>query len=202
MPTASERARAEKQGWMNLAGLAAPPSEKDVVVFYDPAPDLRRRGIADDDLASLARFASGLCEAEARGWEEEDRDVATRAYEERRFLVGDRIIAWAVPWLDAVGAHEERDFLLDRGDEMRVAPILPGREGLQPAGEDSFGSLRQGIGMVDSLWSGAVTFDSPPDYLKAATKWEALAAEHPGSAQLWTDLAERARRSAGQRGTM
>lgn len=210
MPTASEHARAEGARWERLASdwADSPASEKSIVVFYDPHADLERRGLVwghrfgDDSLSSLAMFAAGLCHAEADAWESDSPDVSTRAYEDRRFLLGDRIIHWAVPWLDAVGARQDRDFLLELGDEMKVAPLLPGREGLQASGEDSFGPVDKGPGVIESLWSGAVVLDPPPDpaghYRTAASRWEALAAAHPGSAQLWTDLAARASDTAAR----
>ncbi|MGB8360513.1 MAG: hypothetical protein WCE80_03870 [Acidimicrobiia bacterium] len=231
MPTASELALEERDLWFDLAGRWSrryspevwddrPPTEAAVVVFFDPMPDLSRRAsvwghdLPGADLASLAAFASALADLEGDSWSSEKPDLATRAYETRRFLLGDRVIHWAVPWLDAVGrsypahhdaAHHDRDALLGLADVMRVAPELPGAEGLQVAGEDSFGptEIVAGEAWVGSLWSGALTLDGMSEmgdsaefYVAAATKWAELADRRPGSAQLWLDLAARARRTA------
>ena len=229
MPTASERALSEAADWQRLAGhwdseetpdvwADRPPREKDVVVFYDPGEDLNKRvgdwghRLPDHDLASLAGFAAALARTEAEGWDSGAGDIATRAYEARRFLLGDRVLHWAVPWLDAVGqsyaryrdhAHTDRDFLLNLADEMRVAPTIPGREGLVAEGEDSFGPLDTNAdrdAWVSSLWSGDLTLrptgDLATTYESAATRWRAFAVRHPGSAQIWTDLADRATTTA------
>lgn len=229
MPTASERALTEAAGWQRLAGhwgsqetpevwADRPPREKDVVVFYDPREDLDKRvgdwghRLPDHDLASLAQFAAALAGTEAEGWDSGAGDIATRAYEARRFLLGDRVLHWAVPWLDAVEqssakhrghAQADRDFLLNLADEMRVAPAIPGREGLVAEGEDSFGPLDTNANQdawVSSLWSGHLilgpTEDLATDYRAAATRWRAVAVRHPGSAQIWADLADRATTTA------
>jgi len=197
-PTASEIARAEAAGWVELARhwTESGPTETAVVLFYDPKTDLERRasewGYTMDgvDLSALALFAAGLATTEAEAWEEETLDVATRAYEARRFLLSDRIIHWAVPWLIAGGADDDARFLLDLGDVMKVAPKLPGSEGLQIEGEDSFGPITH----IDGLLSGWVGNSVPPD--NVTRFWNNLAADHPGSAQLWLDLAARADRSS------
>ena len=232
MPTATERALAEKELWAGLGDHwsheAVPelwadrsPTEVDVVVFYDPAANLNRRAgewgheLPGHDLSSLASFALGLAAAEADAWETGTRDIATRAYEARRFLLADRMVHWAVPWLDTVGrdndshretAHSDRDILLAFGDEMRVAPLTPGREGLHVEGEDSFGPLdhnqRNLPDWIRSVWSGAIVLkaDSSSDLVglfeDAANRWSQLASDHPGSAQLWVDLSERAARTS------
>lgn len=249
MPTASERSAAEADRWSRLAGRWGeesakglwddrPPTERAVIVFYDPVRDLAKRAagwgyeLAGPDLGSLALFAAALARAEAEGWQSGIGDVATRAYEARRFLLADRILHWAVPWLDATGrwypqfsdsTRDDRDFLLDLADDMRVAPTAPGSEGLVVEGEDSYGRIGR-IGDVDrwisSLWSGhlmlsaewdgisdagrggpsseaplgAITGgDLAPLYQAASNRWAEVAERHPGSAQIWTDLAERAR---------
>lgn len=227
MPTASETARAEVQRWEELASHwtpasapdlweTRPPIEREVVVFHDPTDDLHRRGrdwnhkFPEHDLSSVAVFAAGLARAEADAWESDSPDVATRAYEERRFLLGDRVIHWVVPWLEAVRlqyegyaptAESDRDFLLDLGDEMRVAPQLPGSEGLVLDGHDSFGPIEhdhEHHRHLHSLWSGALVIhlhegvDLARYYADSALRWEALALTRTGSAQLWTDLAQRA----------
>ena len=193
MPTASESAHIEAEGWVELAGhwTSEKPAEFDVVVFHDPSDDLNRRAAAwgyrlpSADLSALSLFAAALASKEAEAWEEGTLDLATRAYESRRFLLSDRIIHWAVPWLIAVGADDDLRFLLDLGDEMRVAPQLPGTEGLQLSGEDSFGP----IGEIGGLLSGWVGESEPPENLSRF--WKELAADHPGTAQLWLDLAAR-----------
>jgi hypothetical protein len=206
--TAPERARAEADRWVELARhwTESGPTETAVVVFYDPKTDLERRasdwGHTFDavDLSALALFAAGLAITEAEAWEEETLDVATRAYEARRFLLGDRIIHWAVPWLEAMQARSDCGFLLDLADEMQLAPQLPGREGLQAHGEDSYGPIGVGVGDTRSLWSGAVILKSPDDpvhlYRQASARWDELAQARPGSSQLWADLSERAAASA------
>lgn len=237
MPTASETSFEEAERWSRLAanwnrGAAGevwedrPPTEREVVVHFDPADDLNRRAsrwehsLEGHDLAALGHFAAALAQTEAEDWKSGTGVVATRAYEARRFLIGERIIHWAVPWLDTVGrcypehrdrALPDRDFLLDLGDEMRVASLVPGREGLVLEGEDSFGPLGAGedrVLDVRSLWSGHVVLDvtvgrlekggSPTRdlallYGVAAHRWQLMARTHPGSAQIWVDLATRAR---------
>jgi hypothetical protein len=242
MPTASDRSFAEARRWSSLARRWGqeqapvvwndrPPTEKAVVRYFDPVEDLadkaRRSGHQLDDvsLPSLAKFASGLAESEGNHWANGDADLATRAYEARRFLIGDRIIHWAVPWLDAVGrcypgfredAHADRDFLLEIADEMRVEPVIPGREGLVLEGEDAFGRTEPRDEMEDwlsSLWSGHLMLDatwvslrSEGDepgfedlaflYEAAASRWRGVAGRHPGSAQIWIDLSARASSTA------
>lgn len=242
MPTASERSFAEARHWSGLAKRWAqeeahamwedrPPTEKAVIRYFDPVEDLaekaRRSGyqLEDETLSSLAGFAAELAESEGRHWENGDADLATRAFEGRRFLVGDRIIHWAVPWLDAVGrcypgfrepAHADRDFLLEVADEMRVDPMIPGREGLVIEGEDAFGRIELVDEMnrwLSSLWSGHLILGatwaslrsegSEPSleelallYEAAASRWLGVADRHPGSAQIWVDLAARASRTS------
>ncbi len=232
MPTATEKALAEQELWVGLADhwshemvprlwADRPPTEVAVVVFYDPADDLNRRAgkwghqLPGNDLSSLASFAAGLARAEADGWETGARDIATRAYEARRFLLADRVVHWAVPWLDAVGrSHDthrqtalaDRDVLLALADEARVAPPIPGPEGIRVDGEDSYGPIDHPTpdlpGWKRSLWSGVIVLKSdPPSELAgffedAANRWTQLATDHPGSAQLWIDLSQRAKRSS------
>lgn len=231
MPTATESAQAERELWAGLVhhwseevvpDLWADrvPTEVDVVVFYDPAEDLSRRAgewghrLPGNDLSSLASFAAGLATAEAEGWETGARDIATRAYEARRFLLADRLVHWAVPWLDTVGlghqihrktALADRDILLALADEARVAPLIPGREGIHVDGEDSYGQTDPGSNLSEwerSLWSGAIVMksDSQPDlaglFEDAAKRWAEFASDHAGSAQLWLDLSQRAVRSS------
>ena len=241
MPTASERSFAEARRWAGLAKRWCreeadvlwddrPPTERDVIRYFDPIEDLaekaRRSGyqLEDPSLPSLAGFAGDLADSEGRHWRDGDADLATRAYEARRFLVGDRIIHWAVPWLDAVGrcypdfredAHGDRDFLLEVGDDMRVEPLLPGREGLLVEGEDTFGRIHpvdDSNQWLHSLWSGHLMLEATWASLRnegaepycdelallydiAASRWLGVAERHPGSAQIWTDLSGRAQRT-------
>ena len=235
-PDAAGAAEADAGTWAELATAwreeerpgrwaERPPREAAVVVFHDPAEDLARRAAAwghelpGVDLGHLAAFAAGLARVEAEAWRSGAGDVAMRAYGERRSLLGDRILHWAVPWLDAVArrhrlaiARRHRDLLLALGDEHRPAPRLTGGEGLHPPGEDSFGPVEPALPLGDllrSLWSGAVLLgpvphDPAPGYAAAARRWRRLAARHPGSAALWWDLAERAsstaRRVVAERG--
>ena len=195
MPTASSAARTESLRWVELAERNRhSPTEKEIVVVHDPAADLQRRAhewgyvLEGFALSSLAEFAGALAHTEAEAWDDGSLDVATRAFDARRRLLGDRIIHWAVPWLLAIGADEDARFLLEVGDEMRVAPSLTGHEGLMVSGEDSFGPLGQRGG----IWSGWVGEDKRPDDL--VRFWTDLAGSHPGSARLWYDLAARASR--------
>jgi hypothetical protein len=155
-----------------------PPVEAEVVVFFDPAEDLGRRAgswghrLPDTTLWSLASFGAGLAMAEARAWERDEPHVATRAYADRRFLLGDRILHWSVPWLDAAGrcypeyrdtAHRGRELLLRLADRLRPAPDLGATAGLTAPGEDTFGPLTLDVPLGDwvrSLWSGAVVLDA------------------------------------------
>lgn len=237
MPTATEEAAAERDFWADLSGRWTdshapelwndrPPTETSVVVFFDPIEDLERRarrwghGLAGADLASLSEFAAGLASVEARSWSQDAPQTATQAYEARRFLVGDRLIHWAVPWLDSVGrcfpmhrlaAHDDRDRLLEIAETMRVAPATASREGLYMEGEDSFGPME--IPASDmwfrSLWSGDLIFDTTLGsmseaatsdltvlYEVSAGRWDGFAERYPGSAQIWLDLSERAVRTA------
>ena len=221
-----------------------PPIEAAVVGYYVPDDDLERRArywgyeFGERDLADLCRLGAALAKAESEAWERDEPHVATRAYADRRFLIGDRLLHWAVPWLDAAArcypnqravAEPARLTLLELGDRLRPAPVLTaGTEGLFAPGEDSFGPTEPPAPLPDfllSVWSGRVvmktTLDSlggtplgdrtapidwfsDPDmralirvmYEVAAPRWERMAAEHPGSARLWLDLAARSRRTA------
>lgn len=252
-PLAAETAAQEAAIWMEVARSwhpgrqpieDVPPNERAVVRLYDPRSELQRHGrqwgyeFITADLSDLARFAAALARTESEAWATDRGHLATRAYQERRFLLGDRILHWAIPWLDAV-SHEypavagtataTKDRLLDLADHHRPAPALAGSEGLVVPGFDGYGPLNQDIPferLLISIWSGTVllnshlaevfgeqvdrdrlppTWDSHPGaraalesgYIAAADRWDRLAVQRPGSAQLWRDLANRARRTAG-----
>lgn len=213
----------------SLVGIHPSPTEAEVVRFFNPHEDLQRRAgrwqheLPDHELGSIALFAGGLALAEAAAWDGDQPDVAARAFTDRRHLVADRLIHWAVPWLVAVGQARpdlaiDSSFacrsLLDIGDKLRVAPGLGGHEGLVPPGEDLYGPIDSGRPLADlvrSVWSGAVLIDPgslhdgssrrPRDvaaehYREAARTWSGLAETHVGSAGLWRDLASRATRTA------
>jgi hypothetical protein len=205
--------------WSEMVWTARPPTELATVVFFDPSDDLDGRAgdwghrLERHDLAGIARFAAALADTEASAWEDDHPDVATRAYDTRRRLVGERIIHWAVPWLDAVGsgypehpadAKHDRDLLLHIGDEMRVAPEASRAEGLVVPEQDSFGPVSVDVPLNElllSLWSGLVLFDDTSEpladrYVTAERRWRDLAEQHPGSAALWLDLAARAHGTA------
>ncbi|NND85277.1 MAG: hypothetical protein HKN46_09040 [Acidimicrobiia bacterium] len=132
---------------------------------------------------------------------------------DRRFLLGDRILHWAVPWMIAVGepASDALDALLRLGDLHRPEPELSGNEGLTPPGEDRFGPLEPVP--LSSMLVGAVVLESVADdwgttrdglragevpdaaipWLRGhVDMWGRLRSAHPGSAALWRDLAGRA----------
>ncbi|MGI9649005.1 MAG: hypothetical protein ACR2OI_10840 [Acidimicrobiia bacterium] len=159
-----------------------PASEAAVVRFYQPDQDLERRArhwgyqFADGDLADLCRLGAALALAEADGWRRDEPHIATRAYEDRRFLLGDRLLHWAVPWMDAAArchpaehpvAEPARLTLLELGDRLRPAPALTaGTEGLFAPGEDSYGPLEPRADTADfllSVWSGRVLMKATID---------------------------------------
>ncbi len=196
-----------------------PVTEADQVVFHDPGPDLDARArkwghtLPDHGLVSLALFAGALAETEKRSRVDGVPDVATRAFSDRRHLLGDRIAHWAVPLLARVEQHDTdrkaarsaRIELLDIGDVLRPAPALTAAEGLHVPGEDSYGPVDLDVGLVElasSLWSGAspgeqrLPGDLEPDrFENAATMWGRLAADHEGTGRLWLDLEARCRRT-------
>jgi hypothetical protein len=242
--SATRRAAEERDRWVDVVELCRtlidhgvdPAPFELTCTGFDPSEDLIRRAgrwqhqLENGGLVGLARFAAGLAQAESDAWKTEDGVTATKAFEDRRFLLGDRIVHWAVPWSDAAGrchhpirqaAHGIRDHLLVIGDEMRVAPILTGDEGLHAPGEDSLGPIAVGLpsrlgllgsgtilfsATIDSLTSGAmmnptptpeeltprIRFDLGVHYRAVAARWRRMAAEHQGTARLWRDLAARA----------
>ncbi len=199
---AASAARAEAAAWVALARDPATSglTEAGVVGVYDPRADLERRAgdwgypLGAGDLADLCRFAAALAVAEAEAWQADEPHVATRAYEARRFLAGDRILHWAVPATE--GAAAER--LLDLGDLLRPAPALAGGEGLYPPGEDAYGPL-EAEAPAGSLWSGAVGIEPTAEaYAEAVAGWRRLAAAHQGTGALWLALAARAERTAAR----
>lgn len=184
--TAGDTARAEAASWSEIHDLARhlaeavtdPLPDERAVTGVDVADDLARRAdrwghrMPDTGLAELARFAAALAVTEAEAWERDDAIVATRAFEDRRFLFSDRIVHWAVPWADVAGrchpdarSHGDRlrDLLLDLGERLRPAPLLTGPEGLHPPGEDAYGPLEGSADLAGSLRSlhcGTVIFDA------------------------------------------
>lgn len=187
MPTASERAASEAEGWDRLTRWGAlkvpdlyadrPACEREVVIFFDPSQDLARRAETvgaqlSGDLDGLARLGSLLAVSEAEAWQGDVPDAAMRAFHDRRNLVGDRILHWAVPWLDAVGrcypiyrvdAHADRDWLLELAEEMRILPDFAHGEGLTLPGEDSYGPAEVEVPWtkwIRSIWSGRLVLDA------------------------------------------
>lgn len=199
------------------------PAEALVMDVHNPAPDLQRRAMQwshefrTGELPELLAFGAGLVRAEVEAGDREQPDIMTRARDDRRFLLGDRVLHWAVPWLDAAGAGSVLAALLQLGDHHRPEPELTGSEGLTVPGEDCFGSLVPAP--LSSLLCGGVVFDSTAgewgttraglragvfpakarEWLQQrAERWERLRADHPGSAAFWRDLARRARVTAGR----
>lgn len=224
--TASRRAAEETERWIDIAaacreirshGVVPAPREL-ACTGFDPHTDLAQRcrrwghHMSDAGLAELARFAAGLAQIESESWEVGDAVTATRAFEERRFLLGDRIVHWAVPWADEVDrSHESlslpassiRDSLLDLADRMRVAPLLTGAEGLFPPGEDSIGPTSsptpRRIGMLASgavltsktmrsLTEGAVRDAGPGIELLSPEHRSRLATHYRASAYHWMSM--------------
>ena len=229
--SAADAAAAEAASWIKLSADWSPDrraeiwsirsaSERSVIPQVDPRADLERRArrwsypLGDGDLADLARLAAALARTEAEMWAAGDGVVATQAYEERRFLAGDRIVPWAVPWLRAVAEHysnlrRETDasisILLETGELHRLAPVLTGEEGLNAPGHDGYGPADAPAGLADrlnSLWGGLVVFqpqsadDPVARYAVAADEWRSLANRYPGTARYWFDLARRAELTA------
>lgn len=219
---ASLSAAAESEEWLEIAealdvvtqGLGA--ASELALTGFDPSHDLEKRTrrwshvLVDHSARSLALYAAGLARAESDAWARDEPIIATQALSDRRFLFGDRLVHWVVPWLLPVARGGEAlaqtassivDRLLALGDRHRPAPALTGSEGLFPPGHDSIGVLTDVVD-VTSLLSGWVfrhepSSDPAPMYGAAVQIWRALAVDHAGTSQLWLDLSMRARRSAG-----
>ena len=186
MSGASEAAARDLVAWHRLldqADAVLPVAREWTVTGFDPYEDLNRRGrwwshrFPSDRLPDVLAFGVALSAAEGGAWRSNDPVVATRAFEDRRFLLSDRLIHWVVPMtFVSGGADSIRDGLLALGDRLRVAPLLTGDEGLHPPGEDSFGPL-----------ASSLHLDLGP-----ADRWIGLQRAHPGTARLWRDLAARA----------
>lgn len=210
----AERWSAKAAG-LASGGLAA--TEAAVIPEADIAGDIERRAagwshrLETSDFSELATFAAALAEAESSAWGTGDGSVATRAYADRRFLLGDRILPWAIPWFDAVGsirciddARTARDALLELAERHRPAPAYGVGEGLTLAGHDGYGPTEFGdvAKRTSSLWGGVAPLGGIDGgalaalYAGAARSWSALAEDYPGSAQYWIDLAARSQRTA------
>lgn len=211
--TAATRAAEETGQWVQIAsdclavvdfGVDPQPTEV-ACTGHDPTRDLDRRAakwqhrLDGHGLDELARFAAGLANLEAERWDADDAVAATAAHEARRFLLGDRMIHWSVPWADMAGrchhpvrgeAHRLRDLLLDLGDRMRIAPLLTGDEGLHPPGEDSIGPELEGAPeRVGRLATGVVLFSATLRSLTAGSISDPAPAISDLSSGQRTDLA-------------
>ena len=188
MSGASDATARDLAAWRRLldeADAVLPDARESTVTGFDPREDLNRRGrwwshrFPSDRLPDVLAFGVALATAERAAWTSNDPVVATKAFEDRRFLLSDRLIHWLVPLTYVTaGTESMRDGLLALGDRLRVAPLLTGDEGIHPPGEDSFGPVNT-----------ALRLDlGPPG------RWTDLQGAHPGTARLWRDLAVRARR--------
>jgi hypothetical protein len=227
--TAATRAAEETGQWVQIASDCRAVVDFDVdpqptevaCTGHDPTRDLDRRAakwqhrFEGHALDELARFAAGLANLEAERWDADDAVAATAAHEARRFLLGDRMIHWAVPWADMAGrchhpvreeAHRLRDLLLDLGDRMRIAPLLTGDEGLYPPGEDSIGPELDGpperVGLLAtgvvlfratlrSLTAGGISDPTPAISDLSAEQRADLAVLHTVAAARWAQTAKR-----------
>ena len=186
MTRAADGARRDLEVWAAILSacdeLMAEAREVDVTGF-DPSEDLGRRGrwwshqFPSVRLPDVVAFGVALAETEVAAWSDDDPIVATRAFEDRRFLFSDRLVHWVVPLTFGIeGTDSLRSLLLALGDRLRPAPILTGDEGLHLPGEDSYGPRSLEL---------EVDLGSPQ-------RWSHLADTHPGTARLWRDLALRA----------
>ncbi len=185
MSGAADGARRDLTAWsqaLSLSESQLPGARESTVTGFDPLDDLNRRGrwwahrFDVGGLIEVVAFGVALAMAETDAWQRDDPVVATRAFEDRRFLFSDRLVHWVVPLtFVTAGTEQLRDLLLAMGDRLRPAPVLTGAEGLYPPGEDSFGPLSSGLRIELG----------PPG------RWRALAVTHPGTASLWLDLEAR-----------
>jgi hypothetical protein len=219
---ASESAAREADEWIELADhldavveLGAPAATERTLTGFDPTDDLARRtrrwshALLDQSARALSAYAAGLARAESAAWIRDDPVVATQALSDRRFLFGDRMVHWIVPWLlphvlGEAAVSKTADSIVNRmlvlGDKHRPAPALTGTEGLFPPGHDSIGPLPDSVD-PSSLLSGWVMVDGATNdigrvYEEASLTWAKLAAGHPGTARLWLDMASRAETSS------
>lgn len=185
MSGAADGARHDLTAWSEVLTLGErqlPGAHEATVTGFDPLDDLNRRGrwwahrFDVGGLLEVVAFGVALAMVETEAWERDDPVVATRAFEDRRFLFSDRLVHWVVPLTFVTSGTEQlRELLLAMGDRLRPAPVLTGTEGLYPPGEDSFGPLSSRLRIELG----------PPD------RWRALAVAHPGTASLWLDLEDR-----------
>lgn len=142
-------------------GSMPAPIEVAIVGGFDPA-DLLQAAMALWDfrprtlhLPEILRFGSYLAAIRADAKLVGDERVATRSNVALRRLLADRIVHWAVPWLDAIVrsepavaamARDARDVLLRLGEEHRAAPVPEGSEGLLVPGFDGYGPVHAELG--------------------------------------------------------
>ena len=184
--TAAAGARRDLDDWRRLLEACeriCPDAVEIEVTGFDPLPDLNRRGrwwshrFPSAAVTDVVAFGAALAQAEKSAWEAGDGVTATRAFEDRRFLLGDRVVHWLVPYSFVIADGEPiRRIVLEIGDRIRPAPLLTATEGLDPPGEDAFGPLAAPL---------RIELGSPE-------RWLRLADDHPGTARLWKDLARRA----------
>lgn len=155
----------EASRWMRITRIAAAlvargsmpePYELGIVGGFDPTRVLvatmeqweyRPRTLL---LPELVRFGGYLAAISADASMSGDETTARRSRAARRRLLADRIIHWAVPWLDAIvrsepevaaSAREARDLLLELAETHRAAPVPEGSEGLLVPGFDGYGPI-------------------------------------------------------------
>lgn len=155
----------EATRWMRVTRLSSAlaargsmpePYELGIVGGFDPTRalvsvmeqwDYRPRTLL---LPELVRFGGYLAAISADAAENSDVATARRARTARRRLLADRIVHWAVPWLDAIvrsepevamAAREARDILLGLAETHRAAPVPEGSEGLLVPGFDGYGPI-------------------------------------------------------------
>lgn len=163
----------EASRWMRVTRIAAAlaargsmpePYELGIVGGFDPTRalvstmekwDYRPRTLL---LPELSRFGGYLAAISADASMSGDETVARRARIARRRLLADRVVHWAVPWLDAIvrsepevaaSAREARDLLLGLAETHQAAPVPEGSEGLLVPGFDGYGPIHTDLG--DSL---------------------------------------------------